>query len=250
MCDKFVEERLTALLCAKGTPYADFRVLGEEEFAGNAKNVKGGDYGLTDAPTWVIDPIDGTTNFVYGFPLVAISIALVVGRKPVVAVVFNPIMHELFEASLGGGALLNGNPLPLRGPRAGEPRRLAEAVVSTNVGYDRSEDGCAFTSANLLSLLQGQVRSIRMGGSAATDICWVAAGRSDAFYEWGIHPWDIAAATLVLSEVGGHVCDPHGGELDLTARCVLAAGNEDVAAAITAELQKTPVPNDWAHRQS
>jgi fructose-1,6-bisphosphatase/inositol monophosphatase family enzyme len=255
--DKLVEKTLIEILCAKGSKYENYSVLGEEEFSAAEGSEKGGSYGLSERPTWVIDPIDGTTNFVHGFPLVAVSIALVVDFKSVVGVVFNPVLDEMFEAELGGGAFLNGKPLPSRGiPAAadgnpnGEPLSLQQAIIATNVGYDRSADGCNFTSSHILELLRGKVRSVRMGGSAACDICWVAAGRTDAFYEWGIHPWDIAAATLVLTECGGYVCDPSGDPLDLTARRVLAAGNHALSAEIVAILTKTPAPENWAKRQS
>jgi myo-inositol-1(or 4)-monophosphatase len=151
---------------------------------------------------WVVDPLDGTTNFLYGFPGWCVSIAL----EGELGVVFDPVRDELFVAEHGAGASLNGEPLRMR-PHSD----LATALLATGFGYDaerRSKQG------QVISRVLPRVRDIRRAGAAALDLCWLAAGRVDAYYERGLNAWDWAAARLVVDEAGGAVADlepePHG----------------------------------------
>lgn len=132
--------------------------------------------------TWVIDPLDGTTNFVYGYGDFAVSIAARVDDTVVAGVVHDPIAAETFVATLGGGATLNGHPIT-----PSEPTSLASALVGTGFGYRSSERE---TQARLLPYLLPSIRDIRRGGSAALDSCGVGAGRLDAYFEAGLKPWD------------------------------------------------------------
>lgn len=211
--------------------YPTHRFLGEESShsEGNEKN-------LTDDPTWIIDPVDGTTNFVHGIPQIAICIALAIKRKAVVSVVYNPITNEKFSAIRGKGAFLNGKKLSVSNTPS-----LGKAVVSTNIGYSRNQFGSAFMLNNINKLLNLKVRAIRMTGSAGLSICEVAAGRFDSFYEWGVHAWDVAASGLIVMEAGG-VCvsfDENGAlhtEFELQARNILC-GNKTLVAEMADVLK-------------
>jgi myo-inositol-1(or 4)-monophosphatase len=156
---------------------------------------------------WVVDPLDGTTNFLYGFPQWAVSVALEDGDGGVVGVVFDPVRVEEFSAERGAGATLNGDRLSMH-PRA---ELLQTALLATGFGYDaerRSKQGL------VLGGVLPRVRDVRRAGAAALDLCWLAAGRVDAYYERGVNHWDWAAARLVVEEAGGAVADldgePHG----------------------------------------
>jgi len=151
---------------------------------------------------WVVDPLDGTTNFLYGFPQWAVSIAL----EGSLGVVFDPVRDELFVAALGEGAMRNGERLTMHSPPP-----LSTALVATGFGYDaerRSKQGA------VIARVLPRIRDIRRPGAAALDLCWVAAGRLDGYYERGLNAWDWAAARIVVEEAGGAVADlepdPHG----------------------------------------
>ena len=146
---------------------------------------------------WVFDPLDGTTNYLYGFPTWAVSIAAEVDGRAVVGVVHDPLHAETFTAVRGAGAWCNGRVLRVTGAP-----ELATALVGTGFSYDAAQRG---RQAALLARVLPAVRDIRRAGAAALDLCWVALGRLDAFYEWGLAPWDRAAGSLVASEAGAIV---------------------------------------------
>ncbi len=188
--DREVEE-LVRRRIAEARP--EDAVLGEE----------GGSTGGTSGLTWVVDPIDGTVNYLYGIPHYAVSIAVVEGEPDPLAwtalagAVVNPATGELFTASRGGGALLDDHPI-----RVADPVPLERALIGTGFAYDagmRGRQGAI--AARLLPL----VRDIRRGGAAALDLSFVAAGRLDAVYERTLSPWDHAAGALVVVEAGGIV---------------------------------------------
>jgi len=152
--------------------------------------------------SWVVDPLDGTTNFLYGFPQWAVSIAL----EGELGVVFDPVRDELFSAIRGSGASLNDAPL-----RMAAQSDLSTALLATGFGYDaerRSKQG------EVIHRVLPRVRDIRRAGAAALDLCWLAAGRVDAYYERGLNAWDWAAARIIVEEAGGATEDlwpePHG----------------------------------------
>jgi len=166
-----------------------------------------GEEGTADPGTsgvrWVVDPLDGTTNFFYGLPAFAVSIAVEVDGVTEVAVVTDAARGETFTAVRGRGAQLDGRPI-----RCTEADRLATALVGTGFSYDagrRARQGAVV--AQVLPL----VRDIRRVGAAAIDLCWVGAGRLDAFYEKGLAPWDLAAGGLIAAEAGARVGDLDGG---------------------------------------
>jgi myo-inositol-1(or 4)-monophosphatase len=152
----------------------------------------------TTGVIWIVDPLDGTTNYLYDFPSWAVSIAAEVDGEAVAGVVHDPQHGETFTATKGGGAFLNGARLSAV---AGSPD-LATALVGTGFAYDAAERR---RQADELALVLPSVRDIRRAGSAASDLCWVAAGRLDAYYERGTQRWDTAAGGLVAAEAGAVV---------------------------------------------
>ncbi|MFP4311212.1 MAG: inositol monophosphatase family protein [Nitriliruptoraceae bacterium] len=168
----------------------DDGILGEE-----GEGRRPGTTGLT----WIIDPLDGTVNFLYGQPTWVVSIAVVDAEGPLAGAVLQPSTGELFHAHRGGGAWLGDRRLSLT-----DPAELAFALVATGFAYDR--DVRTAWGAHLAGLL-GQVRDIRRGGAAALDLCWVAAGRLDGYVEFALHPWDWAAGQLLVTEAGGRVSE-------------------------------------------
>jgi len=156
---------------------------------------------------WIVDPIDGTTNFVHGIPLFAISIGLERNGELVAGVIYNPISEEMFVAEKGSGAFLNDRRI-----RVAERASLATSVVSCGIPHNGRGDADRF--GRELMAVQREVAGIRRTGSAALDLAWVAAGRFDGFWERGLSPWDVAAGIVIIKEAGGMVGDPDSGRSD------------------------------------
>jgi myo-inositol-1(or 4)-monophosphatase len=154
---------------------------------------------------WVIDPLDGTTNFVHGVPCYCISIALVDGTEPLLGVVHEVTRDERFTAWKGGGAYLNGKPI-----RVSARKELQDSLLATGFPYD--DFGYEAEYMDLLRELMHRTRGIRRLGSAAADLAYVACGRFEAFYEYGLNPWDVAAGALLVEEAGGTVTDFTNGD--------------------------------------
>lgn len=165
---------------------------------------------------WIVDPLDGTVNFVHNLPHVAVSVALYSGDSGLVGVVFDPLRDELFAAREGGGATLNGS-----GIHVSQTVEMERAIVATGFPYDH--DVKADDLAVVLREVLRQVAGIRRMGSAALDLAWVAMGRYDAYWELGIAPWDGAAGHLLVREAGGIVTDPGGVESTPSMGRVVAA---------------------------
>lgn len=164
--------------------------------------------------TWVVDPLDGTINFLFGIPVWAVSVAAVDEDGPVVGVVHNPNTGETFSAFRGGGALMNG-----RSIHVSERDDLATALIGTGFSYDSD---ARTQQAEIVGRVLPRVRDIRRAGSAALDLCSVACGRLDGLYEAPMEPWDKAAGSLIVAEAGGtvSVMPPPGGQ----SAGVIAAG--------------------------
>jgi myo-inositol-1(or 4)-monophosphatase len=152
----------------------------------------------TSGVRWVVDPLDGTTNFLFGIPQFSVSIAAEIDGLPVVGVVIDPSRHETWAARQGGGARCNGVPCQV----ALERSTLPTALVATGFGY-RAERRA--WQAQVAAQVIPAVRDLRRFGSAALDLCWVAGGRVDAYYEWGLNPWDLSAGRVICTEAGGQV---------------------------------------------
>lgn len=178
--------------------------------------------------TWIIDPLDGTTNFLHNFPHFAISIAVQHRSQITQAVVFDPIRQELFTASRGEGAQLDNHRI-----RVSRKSDLDSALLGTGFPF-REMSNLETYIATLRALLPG-CAGIRRAGSAALDLAYVAAGRLDGFWEFGLQRWDIAAGALLIQEAGGFVSDPAGGETYLESGDIVA-GNPKIAKKMLQKL--------------
>jgi len=177
---------------------------------------------------FIVDPLDGTTNFLHGIPLFAISIGLEREGELVAAVIYNPVLNELTVAERGGGAFLNDRRL-----RVAARRDLGEAVVATGMpGVGRP--GREFFQAEHAAV-SAAVAGIRRSGSAALDLAWVAAGRYDGSWQRGLHPWDVAAGIVIVREAGGTVTDLNGGD-QMLAGASIVAGNQHIHSALRTRL--------------
>lgn len=174
---------------------------------------------LTQSPTFIVDPIDGTTNFVHSYPYVSISLGLAVDLKPVVGVVYNPFTQTLYSAIVGQGAFMNENVrLPLKDP---EPMNdLGELQVCVEWGSDRSGNDFDVKAQTFRKLAASKedggamVHSLRSYGSAALNFCGVAAGNLDVYWEAGCWAWDVCAGMVILTEAGGITVDGNPGNWD------------------------------------
>jgi myo-inositol-1(or 4)-monophosphatase len=164
----------------------------------------------------VFDPIDGTTNFAHGLPIFCSSLALEIDGVPEVAAVYDPTRKELFTAERGGGAFLNGVPIKVSGAT-----RLVDALLVTGFPYDVHTRVAEIVG--LFGAFVGQARAVRRLGSAAIDLCYVAAGRMDGFWESDLKAWDVAGGALIVAEAGGQVSGLLGEPFTSRGRHVLAS---------------------------
>ncbi len=171
---------------------------------------------IPDGRIWIVDPLDGTVNFVHGIPHIAVSIGLWEDGRPLVGVVYDPLRDECFSASTGDGANLNGAPI-----RVSETSDLDRSVTATGFPYDHGDYADEY--ARVLGTVLNSVNGIRRFGSAALDLAWVAAGRYEAYWELGIAPWDQAGGIVLVREAGGRVTDLHGAESVPAAPMVLSS---------------------------
>lgn len=216
--DQKVEKLLIGGISSK---YPDHRFIGEESTASGEK------VELTDAPTWIIDPIDGTMNFVHGLPHTCVSVALLINKIAEIGIVYNPILEQLFTARKGQGAFLNGAPI-----HVSNEKELHKALVMMEMGTSRNPEKLKIVLKNI-TLLITHVHGIRSLGSAALNMCMVALGGADVSFEFGIHAWDIAAGDLIVREAGGVSIDPAGGPFDVMSRRTLCASSKELAQQLS-----------------
>ena len=211
----------------------DYAILGEE--GGAQKGNRG-----PSRYTWVIDPLDGTSNYLHGIPHWCVSLALCEGPEPLHAVVFDPLRNELFTASRGAGAQLNEKRV-----RVSERKDLAGAMLAT--GFAPRERKRLDAQLDCLKVLMREAEDVRRTGSAALDLAWVAAGRCDAYFEAGVQPWDIAAGVLLVREAGGRVGDFRGAATG-PMHVAMGAGRQLLAGnlKVTEALQKVIVSSGYA----
>lgn len=182
---------------------------------------------------FIVDPLDGTTNFLHGIPIFAVSIGLERQGQIVAGVIYNPAMDELYTAERGGGAFLNDRRL-----RVGARRKLADCVIGTGIPHlGRGHHGNFLIE---MRHVMGEVAGVRRMGAAALDLAYVAAGRLDGFWETGLQPWDMAAGILMIREAGGFVSDGDGGT-DMLGRGSIVAGNEIIHKTLLQTIRK-PLP--------
>lgn len=219
--DKAVENYLFNKLREK---YPDHCFVGEET---TTKKVE-----LTDKPTWLIDPIDGTTNFIHTFPFSCVSIGLLIEKRVVLGIVYSPFIDRLYTAVKGGGAFCNGKPIKVNT----NCKSISEALLVSELGNDRDAIKIAAVLENLKAIgFKGH--GVRMLGSAALNMCMIAHGGGDAYWEFGLHCWDMAGGAIIVEEAGGVVIDTEGGEIDLMSRRLIAACNSNIAQELSKLLK-------------
>jgi myo-inositol-1(or 4)-monophosphatase len=216
LAERWLRERIAAVRPADA-------VLGEEG---------GASTGGSDAVRWVLDPIDGTVNFVLGMPHYAVSVAAELGGDVVAGAVCNPVTRELFHARLGAGAYLDGS--PITGPRDVPPERM---VVGTGFGY---QPGTRTWQAAAVARLLPRVADIRRMGAASLDLCAVAAGRLDAYFESGLSRWDYAAGVLIAAEAGCAVFGLDGAAPSSAFVGAVSRRHAEAFAALLAEVGAAP----------
>jgi myo-inositol-1(or 4)-monophosphatase len=205
--------------------YPEDEIVAEEGFSDGRSSPRGA--------CWIVDPLDGTTNFAHGFPHFCVSIAYQSGGEVRLGVVYAPVLDEMFFAKRGGGAYLDGAAI-----QVSTTANLKDAVVSSGFPYDlRDPQG---DNLREWATLTRQIRSPRCVGAAALDLCYVACGRSDAHWELDLDPWDMAAGSLIVTEAGGRVTDIQGRPFDLQRRAILASNHslhDRLLAALTPASQ-------------
>jgi len=206
--DLEAEEIVTTMISAQ---YPDHKFLREEgESTG----------GVEADHLWVIDPLDATNNYAHGIPHFAVSVAYAEKGVPMAGAILDPMRDELFSAARGAGAFLNGERI-----RVSRNAELLECIIGTGFYYDRGEL-MERTLESVHDLFKRNIRGIRRFGSAAVDLCWVACGRFDGFFEYRLAPWDYAAGGLIIEEAGGRCFDREGEPLRLDSKSVVVANAE------------------------
>jgi myo-inositol-1(or 4)-monophosphatase len=205
--------------------YPGHGILAEE--SGSARGARDSEY------VWIIDPLDGTTNFIHGLPTYAVSIALSFRQQIQQAVVYDPARNDLFYATRGRGAYLNDKRL-----RVSKRTRMAEALIGTGFPFRKGDDLAQYM--RILETVMKGCAGVRRPGAAALDLCYVAAGWYDGFFESGLSPWDVAAGSLLVSEAGGLVGN-FTGEADFLHRREVVAGSPKIYGQLVQAL--TPFSN-------
>lgn len=185
--------------------FPDHQILAEE----------GGLTGADASFRWIVDPLDGTTNYAHGYRFFCVSIGLEIDRELQLGVVYDPVTEELFTAEKGQGARLNGQPIGVSPQDV-----LVDSLVATGFSYDREQ---MQRNLDLFGRVMLKVQAIRRDGAAALDLCYVACGRFDAFWELHLSPWDVAAGKLMVEEAGGRVTDLRGKSWQMRGGEVLAS---------------------------
>ena len=227
--DQAIERAIVAHL---SEAFPDHLVIAEESATSTAAKTE---RPPRDRYVWYLDPLDGTTNFAHAYPHFAVSLALAFDTRLVLGIVHDALRGETFVARDGEGAMLNDVPIGVSSVGG-----LDDALLATGFPYDRRENLEAYLGffADMIRCSQG----VRRNGSAALDLCYVACGRLDGFWEWKLRPWDTAAGSLIVREAGGIVTDFRGGEFDVFGEQTLASNGRihaAMAATLTARLDAT-----------
>ncbi|WP_412067031.1 inositol monophosphatase family protein [Paenibacillus sp. alder61] len=215
--DKGAETMIRKLIL---THFPDHDILGEE---GVAPGAEASAAAVTAAKKseylWIIDPVDGTTNFVQGFPFFCVSIALAYKGEVIIGVIYDPMRDEMFVAEKGKGAYMHGNPT-----RVSKEALLADSVIA--IGFNPDREVAAPINLKGITALADRARSLRAGGSAALHLAYVAAGRLSGYYEVNLNAWDTAAGALLVTESGGIVTDTAGNPYDIGVRNLIASNGK------------------------
>uniref|UniRef100_A0A8C2X9M4 Inositol-1-monophosphatase n=1 Tax=Cyclopterus lumpus TaxID=8103 RepID=A0A8C2X9M4_CYCLU len=199
---------------------------------------------LTDKPTWIIDPVDGTTNFVHGFPFVAVSIAFAVNKELEFGVVYSCLEDKMYKARKGKGAFCDDEQI-----QVSDVKDINKSIIISEHGTDRSIEKVTKIFSTMQKILRIPVHGLRGSGTAATNMCLVASGASEAFFEIGIHCWDIAAGVVIVREAGGIILDVDGGPFELMSRRMMSANNDVIAQRIIKEIEIFDVVRDDAPQE-
>ena len=234
--DRASEQRILERIRAR---WPGHNVLAEE--GGGSES--GSDY------RWYVDPLDGTTNFAHGFPVFCVSLGLEHKGERIAGVVYDPTRNELFSAEKGSGAFLNGNAI-----QVSKVGNLAEGLVATGFPSHKRHKNPNIHFYHQITL---RTHGVRRAGSAALDLCYVACGRFDAFWEFNLNPWDTAAGTLIVEEAEGKVSDFRGGPFEIKSREVCASNGllhppllkEFQAIFEGRGLEELPNPVEYARTQ-
>ena len=222
--DKRSEELIISVIQEK---FPDHAILAEE--SGHHKTIS--EY------RWVIDPLDGTTNFAHGIPIFSVTIGLLRNNSPVVGVAYDPLRNEMFSAELGHGATLNNHPI-----HVSSQTDLGQAVISTGFPYDVRTN----PRNNLAQFVQFQLRSQAVSQlvSESLDCSWTAMGRLDGYWEFGVKPWDVGAGALIVREAGGRVTSTDGDENFLLNESILVSNSllHGQMLRVLREGSKAPLP--------
>ena len=227
--DKATEELIIGHLKSQ-FPLHSF--IGEESVAAGKKTE------LTNNPTWIIDPIDGTTNFVHKFPQVSISIALLVEKDTKVGIVYNPISNEMYSAKLGQGSYCNGEKL-----KVSNIQSLQNSLVITGFTSNRDPEVVDKVMTSIKRVLM-RSHNIRSTGSAALNMAMIAAGSADVMYSWGLHSWDVAAGDLIIREAGGVVRNMDCSSFDLMSRQLLCGANIELLQQVAPLVEQLEFERD------
>ncbi|XP_039900022.1 inositol monophosphatase 2 [Simochromis diagramma] len=228
--DQKVEQLIISSIREK---YPTHSFIGEESVAAGAPSA------LSDNPTWIIDPIDGTTNFVHRFPFVSVSIGFTVKKEIEFGIVYSCIEDKMYTARKGKGAFCNGSPIKVSGQED-----ISKSLVLTEMGFKKDAEQFQTMMANIRNILSIPVHGIRSPGSAAVNMCLVACGSADAYYHMGIHCWDMAGGAAVVREAGGVIMDISGGPFDLMSRRLIVASSRMIAERIAKEITEFHVGRD------
>ena len=217
------DRRSELLLRERLAQIASFPVVGEEE---------GGASAMGGAPTWYVDPLDGTTNFVHGHPFFCVSVGLLAGNTPLLGVVVAPAIRVEWTGIVADGAFRNGEPC-----RVSEVPYIGDALLATGFPYDRSVS--ADNNFDAFIAIKRRSQAVRRCGSAAMDLCLVADGTYDGYWERKLKPWDLAAGAAIVVAAGGKISDFAGGEADIVSGHLLAT-NGTLHEGLVAELASFP----------
>lgn len=228
--DQKVEQLIISSIREK---YPSHSFIGEESVAAGAPS------DLTDNPTWIIDPVDGTTNFVHRFPFVAVSIGFTVNKVIEFGIVYSCVEDKMYTARKGKGAFCNGAPIKVSGQQD-----IKKSMILTEMGFKKDVHNFNTMLANIKTILSIPVHGIRSPGSAAINMCLVACGSADAYYHMGIHCWDMAGGAAIVTEAGGVIMDISGGPFDLMSRRLIVASSRAIADRLVKEIKEFPVGRD------
>ncbi|XP_056155375.1 inositol monophosphatase 1-like [Lampris incognitus] len=212
--------------------------IGEESVAAGLPCI------LTDNPTWIIDPVDGTTNFVHGFPFVAVSIGFAVNKALEFGVVYSCLEDKMYTGRKGKGAFCDGERL-----QVSDVTEIKKSMIISELGSNRDKERVTKIFSTMQKILCIPVHGLRGSGTAATNMCLVASGAVEAFFEIGIHCWDIAAGAVIVTEAGGVLLDVDGGPFDLMSRRMVSANNKTIADRIIKEIDIFEAERDDAPKK-